>query len=58
MASDPEYWHNKAEQDYPDNYDPPIKELETLLTYVSEDDIENMEAYKAGWANARSQAGD
>ena len=57
MAADPEYWHDKGEQDYPDNWDPPIDELRRILTHYDEDEIENMEAYKAGWANARSQAG-
>jgi hypothetical protein len=57
MAADPEYWHNKGEQDYPDNYDPPINELEGYLTMYDDDDIENMKAYKAGWENARKQVG-
>ena len=58
MASDPEYWHDKGEQDYPNNYDPPIGEIEGALTMYDDDDIENMKAYKAGWANARRQAGN
>lgn len=48
MASDPEYWHNKGEKDYPDNWDPPIDELQGNLTNYDQDDIDNMAAYKAG----------
>ena len=56
MASDPDYWHDKGQRDYPDDWDPPINDINGLLTAYDDDDIENMKAYRAGWANARDQA--
>ena len=56
--SNPDYWFAKGQKDYPDDWSPPIDDINGLLTNYNESDIENMAAYKAGWANARSQAGD
>ena len=54
---DIDYWYAKGQRDYPDDWSPPIDDLCGLLTNYDEDDIQNMVAYKAGWAHARSQAG-
>jgi hypothetical protein len=56
MTADPDYWHEKGQRDYPDNWNPPIDDISGLLTNYDEGDIINMAAYKAGWANAREQA--
>jgi hypothetical protein len=54
--SDSDYWYAKGQSDYPDDWNPPIDEINSLLTNYSESDIEDMQAYRAGWAHARSQA--
>ena len=54
---DIDYWYAKGQRDYPDDWSPPIDDLCGLLTNYDEDDIQNMVAYKAGWAHARSHAG-
>lgn len=56
MSRDLEYWHNKGEQDYPD-FDPPDKGfLFELVEGNSDEEIAIMQAYRAGYANAREQA--
>jgi len=57
MTADPDYWHAKGEQDYPNNWNPPIDEINSLLTNYDDNAIINMRAYKDGWENARNQAG-
>lgn len=56
MGADPDYWYAKGQKDYPDDWDPPIGDLAQITTMYDDDDIANMKAYRAGWANARSQA--
>src|SRR5690349_19666314 len=56
--ADTDYWFAKGQKDYPDDWSPPIDEISGLVGAATDSQIEEMKAYVAGWAHARSQAGD
>lgn len=49
------YYYAKGQKDYPNDWDPPVRETMVLIGGLDEYQKATLAAYMAGWKHAKSQ---